>query len=44
VSSIDTVDLRFGERMYVRPGRDEHAGVQPASRQSGGGGGRVGGQ
>lgn len=23
MSTIDTVDLRFGERMYVRPGRDD---------------------
>ena len=36
------VDLRFGERMYVRPGRDE-GGAQPASRELGLGG-RVGGQ
>ena len=43
VSSIDTVDLRFGERMYVRPGREERGGVQPAARESGAGG-RVGGQ
>jgi cell division septal protein FtsQ len=39
MSGIDTVDLRFGERMYVRPGRDE-PGVAPASREAG----RVGGQ
>ncbi len=37
MSGIDTVDLRFGERMYVRPGRDEH-GVAPASRDAGRGG------
>jgi cell division protein FtsQ len=43
VSSIDTVDLRFGERMYVRPGREERSAVQPAARESGAGG-RVGGQ
>ena len=42
VSAIDSVDLRFGERMYVRPGRDD-GGPQPASRD-GGAGGRVGGQ
>ena len=42
VSAIDTVDLRFGERMYVRPGRDD-GGPQPASREAGSGG-RVGGQ
>ncbi|MCC6991099.1 MAG: FtsQ-type POTRA domain-containing protein [Acidobacteria bacterium] len=42
VTPIDTVDLRFGERMYVRPGRDE-GGAQPASRELGLGG-RVGGQ
>ncbi|MEZ5415787.1 MAG: FtsQ-type POTRA domain-containing protein [Vicinamibacterales bacterium] len=38
MSGIDTVDLRFGERMYVRPGRDD--GAVPASRDAG----RVGGQ
>jgi cell division protein FtsQ len=41
MSAIDTVDLRFGERMYVRPGRDDHAGAVPASRDAGG---RAGGQ
>jgi cell division protein FtsQ len=41
MSAIDTVDLRFGERMYVRPGRDDHAGAVPASRDAGG---RSGGQ
>lgn len=40
MSAIDTVDLRFGERMYVRPGRDDHAAAVPASRDAG----RVGGQ
>ena len=42
VTAIDTVDLRFGERMYVRPGRDD-GGPQPASREVSAGG-RVGGQ
>jgi cell division septal protein FtsQ len=42
VSTIDTVDLRFGERMYVRPGRDD-GGPLPAARDAGAGG-RVGGQ
>ncbi len=41
MSAIDTVDLRFGERMYVRPGRDDHARAVPASRDAGG---RSGGQ
>jgi cell division protein FtsQ len=41
MSAIDTVDLRFGERMYVRPGRDDHAAAVPASRDAGG---RSGGQ
>lgn len=41
MSAIDTVDLRFGERMYVRPGRDDHASALPVSRDAGG---RVGGQ
>ena len=36
MSAIDTVDLRFGERMYVRPGRDDHARAVPASRDAGG--------
>ncbi len=36
VTAIDTVDLRFGERMYVRPGRDD-GGPQPASREVGAG-------
>lgn len=40
MSTVDTVDLRFGERMYVRPGRDDRAPA-PASREVGG---RVGGQ
>jgi hypothetical protein len=40
MSAVDTVDLRFGERMYVRPGRDDH-GAAPASREAPG---RVGGQ
>lgn len=40
VSAVDTVDLRFGERMYVRPSRDDRAAA-PASREVGG---RVGGQ
>ncbi len=40
MSAIDTVDLRFGERMYVRPGRDDHAAALPASRDAG----RAGGQ
>lgn len=40
MSAVDTVDLRFGERMYVRPGRDDRAAA-PASREVGG---RVGGQ
>ena len=34
MSAIDTVDLRFGERMYVRPGRDDHAAALPASRDA----------
>ena len=34
VTAIDTVDLRFGERMYVRPGRGD-GGPQPASRDAG---------
>lgn len=42
MTAIDTVDLRFGARMYVRPGRDD-GGAQPASREVGSGG-RVGGQ
>lgn len=42
MTAIDTVDLRFGERMYVRPGRDD-GGPQPASRAVGSGS-RVGGQ
>ncbi len=42
MTAIDTVDLRFGERMYVRPGRDD-GGPQPASREVGSGS-RVGGQ
>lgn len=41
MSAIDTVDLRFGERMYVRPGRDDRAPALPASRDAGG---RMGGQ
>lgn len=40
MSAVDTVDLRFGERMYVRPGRDDRSPA-PASREVGG---RVGGQ
>lgn len=40
MSAVDTVDLRFGERMYVRPGRDDRAPA-PASREVGG---RMGGQ
>jgi cell division protein FtsQ len=43
VAAIDSVDLRFGERMYVRPARDENGSAQPASREAGPGG-RVGGQ
>jgi cell division protein FtsQ len=39
MSAVDTVDLRFGERMYVRPGRDDHGAVR-ASRDTS----RVGGQ
>lgn len=42
MTAIDTVDLRFGERMYVRPGRDD-GGAQPVSHAAGAGG-RVGGQ
>ena len=42
MTAIDTIDLRFGERMYVRPGRDD-GGPQPASREVGSGS-RVGGQ
>ncbi len=42
MTAIDTVDLRFGERIYVRPGRDD-GGPQPASREVGSGS-RVGGQ
>jgi len=41
MSAIDTVDLRFGERMYVRPGRDDHAAAVSATRDAGG---RPGGQ
>jgi cell division protein FtsQ len=41
MSAVDTVDLRFGERMYVRPGRDDHGAAVPASREAAG---RVGGQ
>ncbi len=40
MSAIDTVDLRFGERMYVRPGRDDHAAALAASRDAGGRGGQ----
>jgi cell division septal protein FtsQ len=43
VAAIDSVDLRFGERMYVRPARDENGSARPASRETGPGG-RVGGQ
>ncbi|MGE0813021.1 MAG: cell division protein FtsQ/DivIB [Vicinamibacterales bacterium] len=40
MSAVDTVDLRFGERMYVRPGREDR-GAAPASRDAGSrGGGR----
>ena len=39
MSAIDTVDLRFGERMYVRPARDERGAV-PVSGDAG----RLGGQ
>lgn len=41
MSAIDTVDLRFGERIYVRPGRDDHAAALAASREAAG---RAGGQ
>jgi cell division protein FtsQ len=41
MSGIDTVDLRFGERMYVRPGRDDRAAALATARDAGG---RVGGQ
>jgi len=40
MSTIDTVDLRFGERMYVRPGRDDHAAALAASRDAAGRGGQ----
>lgn len=40
MSGIDTVDLRFGERMYVRPGRDDRSPALAAARDAG----RVGGQ
>jgi cell division protein FtsQ len=43
VAAIDTVDLRFGERMYVRPLAGDGGGPEPASRDAGGGG-RTGGQ
>ena len=43
VAAIDTVDLRFGERMYVRPLGGDGGGPEPASRD-GGAGGRTGGQ
>jgi cell division protein FtsQ len=43
VTAIDTVDLRFGERMYVRPLGGESGGPEPASRD-GSLGGRTGGQ
>ena len=42
MAAIDMVDLRLGERMYVRPGRDD-GGLQPATIEPGPGG-RVGGQ
>lgn len=41
VAAIDTVDLRFGERMYVRPLAGDGGGAEPASRELGG---RTGGQ
>jgi cell division protein FtsQ len=43
VSAIDTVDLRFGERMYVRPLGGDGGGTAPASREAGVDG-RTGGQ
>ena len=43
VAASDTVDLRFGERMYVRPLGGDGGGPEPASRD-GGAGGRTGGQ
>ncbi len=43
VAAIDTVDLRFGERMYVRPLGNDGGGPEPASRDAGVGG-RTGGQ
>jgi cell division protein FtsQ len=43
VAAIDTVDLRFGERMYVRPLSGDGGGPEPASRETGVGG-RTGGQ
>jgi cell division septal protein FtsQ len=43
VAAIDTVDLRFGERMYVRPLGGDGGGPEPASRDTGVGG-RTGGQ
>jgi hypothetical protein len=43
VAAIDTVDLRFGERMYVRPLGGDNGGPEPASREMGVGG-RTGGQ
>lgn len=41
VSAIDTVDLRFGERLYVRPLAADGGGPEPASRELNG---RTGGQ
>lgn len=43
VSTIDSVDLRFGQRLYVRPSRDDGGGAQAASREAGGSS-RAGGQ
>jgi cell division septal protein FtsQ len=43
VAAIDTVDLRFGERMYVRPLGGDGGGPEPAVRETGVGG-RTGGQ
>jgi cell division septal protein FtsQ len=41
MSVVDTVDLRFGERMYVRPGRDDAGPTAPATHDgTGRGGGR----
>lgn len=40
VSGIESVDLRFGQRLYVRPSRGGGSGATPVSRDAG----QVGGQ